>query len=127
MLFASTRFWYNLSAAEQNEFREVLHFLPTKEAVDMVNKTQLAGLNMPVVCCKAQHHRVNAAKSRKASAEDAEGLNLSGRKGTRHDHSEPMDIKGPGEWNSGSCEKTLVLAREQSKEGLASCGVCKVP
>jgi hypothetical protein len=40
----STRFWNNLSPAEQDEFREVLHLLPTREVVDMANKTQLACL-----------------------------------------------------------------------------------
>ncbi|KAJ7328920.1 hypothetical protein DFH08DRAFT_709364 [Mycena albidolilacea] len=70
----STQFWHNLSLAEQDEFEGVLHLLPTGEAADIVNKKKLAVLNMPVVCCKAQHHRVNIAKSRKASAEDAEGL-----------------------------------------------------
>ena len=52
-------------------FTDVLHLLPTKEAVSELNTRRLAALGKPVIRCLAKH---NCAEAKKASDEDADGL-----------------------------------------------------
>ncbi|KAJ3851025.1 hypothetical protein EV368DRAFT_66085 [Lentinula lateritia] len=66
-----TRFWDQRSADEKAEFDQALHLLPTKELVQKFNHIQLSQCGNPVVCCKTKH---NLPGARKASEEDAEGL-----------------------------------------------------
>ena len=67
----ATRFWDNLSPAEHAEFSDTLHLLPTRASVLELNKHKLAASAKPVICCKARHNHPDA---KKASEEDAEGL-----------------------------------------------------
>jgi len=66
-----TRFWDNLTPEEHTEFDDAQHLLPTHAAVHELNLQQLAAIGNPVVQCKAKH---NTPAARKASDEDAEGL-----------------------------------------------------
>lgn len=67
----SERFWDRLSPEEREGYKNTLHLLPTKEAVKQLNTQRLAALGKPVVLCKARH---NGTEAKKASEEDAEGL-----------------------------------------------------
>jgi hypothetical protein len=101
----SEQFWENLQQEEHHAFPDVLHPLPTKEAVDTVNNAHLAELDSPVLCCKAKHHCVNTKKSKKASAEDAEGLEseVLHRRVTGDDYSKFVDFKRRCQWCSRNC------------------------
>lgn len=66
-----TRFWSRLSEAEKSRFNNALHLLPQKDQVRELNLLRLSNCGSPVVRCKAKH---NCADARKASEEDAEGL-----------------------------------------------------
>ena len=67
----ATRFWDVLPPAERLEFENVIHLLPTRDAVLKFNCRHLSNTGQPVICCKAKH---NHSEAKKASDDDADGL-----------------------------------------------------
>jgi ATP-dependent DNA helicase PIF1 len=67
----ATRFWDVLTPEIRQHFSQQIHLLPTRASVQEMNFYQLARLNKPVVKCRAIH---NCAAAKKASEEDADGL-----------------------------------------------------
>ncbi|KIJ35399.1 hypothetical protein M422DRAFT_262361 [Sphaerobolus stellatus SS14] len=67
----SKQFWTNISIEEKTLFADALHLLPAKVMISEYNLHALAMLGNPVVCIKVKH---NCTEAKKASEEDADGL-----------------------------------------------------
>jgi len=67
----ATRFWDVLTPAERLTFEDVIHLLPTRDAVLEFNCRHLSNTGQPIIRCKAKH---NHSEAKKASDDDADGL-----------------------------------------------------
>jgi hypothetical protein len=67
----ATCFWDVLTPAERLKFEDVIHLLPTRDAVLEFNCHHLANTGQPVIHCKVKH---NQTEAKKASDDYADGL-----------------------------------------------------
>ena len=135
-----TRFWDVLTPAERHKFEDVIHLLPTREAVLEFNCRHLANTGQPVICCKAKH---NQTEAKKASDDEADGLmkevllaegakvmltrNLWTSKGKVADIiliNNVLTCCRSCKWCSGNCEKDLVSSRLKSTQSPPSSCFC---
>ena len=136
----ATHFWDVLTPAERLKFEDVIHLLPTCDAVLEFNCCHLANTGQPVVHCKAKH---NQTEAKKASDDDADGLmkevllaegakvmltrNLWTSKGKVADiilTNNVLKCLRSCKWCSGHCQKDLVSSRLKSTQSPPSSGLC---
>ena len=66
----ATHFWNVGTPAERLKFEDVIHLLPTHDAVWEFNCHHLANTGQPVICYKANHQ----TEAKNASDDDVDGL-----------------------------------------------------